>query len=241
MIREEIVHINGVPKKLVVFLHGYLDSSDNVDQKLKVLCDSLSSIAVHIPQAPFACEVEPHMRQWYSMYRFDPSYERKNAPSMKEFVSYYNRMALGLGEAFGYLVPYLEQTLSEYGLSYEDLFLCGFSQGAMVAIYTALMCPEEIGGLISFSGIMAGHEYLLKHAKSHPRTLLLHGDKDVCLRPQSMDFTAKQLQKLGGRVESKKLEGVGHSISAAAIESAVEFIKKIIKEDNKREALRKIG
>ena len=43
MIREEIVHINGVPKKLVVFLHGNLDSSHNVDQKLK-------SFAILFPQ-----------------------------------------------------------------------------------------------------------------------------------------------------------------------------------------------
>lgn len=241
MIREEIVHINGVPKKLVVFLHGYLDSSDAVDQKLKMLCDSLSSVAVHIPQAPFTCEVEPHMRQWYSMYRFDPSYERKKAPSMKEFVSYYNRMTLGLEETYGYLMPYLEQTLSEYGLAYKDLFLCGFSQGAMVAIYTALMCPEEIGGLISFSGIMAGHEYLVKNARSLPRVLLLHGTKDVCLRPQAMEFSAKQLQKLGCSVSCKKIEGIGHSISTEAMKDAVTFIKNIIKEDDKEQQLRKIG
>ena len=241
MIREEIVHINGAPKKLIVFLHGYLDSSDAIDQKLHMLSDSLPSVAVHIPQAPFACEVEPHMRQWYSMYRFDPGYERKNAPSMKEFVGYYNRMSLGLEEACGYLQPYLEQTLSEYGLDYKDLFLCGFSQGAMTAIYTALMCPEEIGGLISFSGIMAGHEHLLKHARSHPRTMLLHGTEDTCLRLQSMEFTARQLEKLGCQVECKKLAGIGHSVSTEAIESAIDFIKKIIKEDDKSEKLQKIG
>ena len=241
MIREEIVHINGAPKKLIVFLHGYLDSSDAVDQKLKMLCDSLSSVAVHIPQAPFACEVETHMRQWYSMYRFDPGYERKNATSMKDFVSYYNRMTLGLEETYGYLMPYLEQTLSEYDLAYKDLFLCGFSQGAMVAIYTALMCPEEIGGLVSFSGIMAGHEYLLQHTQTHPRTLLLHGTKDVCLRPQAMEFTAKQLQKLGCSVSCKKIEGLSHSISTEAIETSVEFIKSIIKEDARKQQLHKIG
>ena len=241
MIREEIVHINGIPKKLVVFLHGYLDSSDNVDQKLKVLCDSLPSIAVHIPQAPFACEVEPHMRQWYSMYRFDPNYERKRAPSMREFLSYYNRMTLGLEEARGYLIPYLEQTLSEYGLTYRDLFLCGFSQGAMVAIYTALMCPEEIGGVISFSGIMAGYDYLVKNARSHPRTLLLHGTEDNCLRIASQDFTAKQLQKIGSQVACIQLVGKGHSINAEAIKEAVSFIKETIKEDFRAEKLQKIG
>lgn len=225
MIREEIVHINGIPKKLIVFLHGYLDSSDAVDSRLSEFCDSMPDVAVHVPQAPTPCEVEPHMRQWYSMYRFDPNYERRNAPTMKEFVSYYNRMTLGLDEAYNYLYPYLEQTLSEYGLEFKDLFLSGFSQGAMTAIYTALMCPEQIGGLISFSGIIAGHEYLLKHAVSHPDTLLLHGTADTYIRPQSQKFTAEKLKKIGCHVETETLDGVEHKISSAAIKKAVEFIK----------------
>lgn len=226
MIREEIVHINGMPEKLVVFLHGYLDSSDSVDARLRELCGALPSVAVHIPQAPYPCEVEPHMRQWYSMYRFDPGYERKNAPTMKEFVGYYNRMALGLEETCGYLMPYLEQTLAEYNLGFNDLFLCGFSQGAMAAIYTALMCPEKIGGLISFSGIMAGHEHLLKHAKSHPDALLLHGTGDKYLRLQSMDFTARQLRKIGCSVQCESIAGGIHNISPQSVKHAVGFIRQ---------------
>ena len=226
MIREEIVHINGMPEKVVVFLHGYLDSSDAVDARLQELCNALPSVALHIPQAPYACEVEPHMRQWYSMYRFDPGYERKNAPTMKEFVSYYNRMTLGLEETCSYLMPYLEQTLAEYGLGFQDLFLCGFSQGAMAAIYTALMCREQIGGLVSFSGIIAGHEHLLKYAKSRPDALLLHGTEDNYLRPQSMDFTARQLRKLGCFVQCERISGGIHNISPEAIRLAVRFIKE---------------
>ena len=108
MIREEIVHINGIPKKLVIFLHGYLDDSDSVDSRLQKFCGSLPDCAIHIPQAPYPCEVDERMRQWYSMYRFDPAYERKNAPSMQKFVNYYNRMSLGLAETFSYLQPYID-------------------------------------------------------------------------------------------------------------------------------------
>ncbi len=226
MIREEIVHVNGIPKKLIVFLHGYLDSSDAVDARLHNLSAALPSTAIHIPQAPTPCEVEPHQRQWYSMYRFDPAYERKNAPTMKEFVSYYNRMTLGLEEARNYLMPYLEQTLAEYNLGFEDLFLCGFSQGAMMAIYTALMCPQQLAGVVSFSGIMAGHEYLLKHAVSRPDVLLLHGTDDKYLRPQSMEWTARQLKKIGCHVECGTIKNGGHNISAAAAERARDFVQE---------------
>lgn len=226
MIREEIVHINGIPKKLIVFLHGYLDSSDAADIRLQELCEKLSSVAVHIPQAPTPCEVEPHQRQWYSMYRFDPAYERKNAPTLKEFVSYYNRMTLGLEEARSYLLPYIEQTLAEYNLGFDDLFLCGFSQGAMTALHTALMMPQKIAGVISFSGIMAGHEYLLRHASAQPDVLLLHGTDDKYLRLPSMNWTARQLKKIGCTVECCTLKGGGHEVSADAVSHALEFIRK---------------
>lgn len=225
MIREEIVHINGIPKKLVIFLHGYLDDADSVDNRLHEFYDALPDCAIHIPQAPFPCEVDVKMRQWYSMYRFDPTYERKKAPDMQSFVAYYNKMSLGLLETYNFLLPYIEQTLAEYNLSYQDLYLCGFSQGAMTAIYMALMCPEKIAGLISFSGIIAGHEYLDKNAKQAPPALLLHGQEDRMLRPESLAFTAEKLRKLGCNVIYNNISGGGHTLNKEGMKYAADFIK----------------
>ncbi len=229
MIREEIVHINGIPKKLVVFLHGYFDDADAIDNRLCDFAKHLPDCAIHIPQAPFMCEVDEHFRQWYSMYRFDPEYKRKTAPDMDKFVSYYNKMSLGLAETFNYLHPYLEQTLSEYSLGYEDLFLCGFSQGAMSAIYTALMLPQKIGGLVSLSGIIAGYEYLQKNAQSCPDTLLLHGTDDKLLRSESLAFTANKLRKIGCKVTSHNIKGGGHQVSPQSVSYVVKFIHNQIK------------
>ena len=229
MIREEIVHINGIPKKLVVFLHGYFDNAEAVDNRLQGLEYALPDCAIHLPQAPFLCEVDEHLRQWYSMYRFDPSYERKSEPDMDKFVSYYNKMSLGLAETFGYLEPYLEQVLSEYNLEYKDLFLCGFSQGAMSAIYTALMLPQKIGGLVSLSGIIAGHEYLQKNAKSLPDTLLIHGSEDKMLRPESLLFTAQKLSQIGCKVKYNTVAGAGHQVTRQSISLAAKFIKANIR------------
>lgn len=229
MIREEIVHINGIPKKIIVFLHGYFDDADAIDNRLYGFAEGLSDCAIHIPQAPFICEIDNHFRQWYSMYRFDPEYERKTVTDMDKFISYYNKMSLGLAETFGYLQPYLEQTISEYNLGYEDLFLCGFSQGAMSAIYTALMLPQKIGGLISLSGIIAGHEYLQKHAQNYPDTLLLHGSEDKLLRSESLTFTAQKLREIGCRVQTHKINGAGHLVTSESIAHAIDFIRHHVK------------
>ena len=55
MITEETVHIKGIPKKLIIFLHGYIDSSPSLDRRLSVLYDTLDDFAIHLPQAPVIC------------------------------------------------------------------------------------------------------------------------------------------------------------------------------------------
>ena len=67
LITEEIVHIKGYPKRLVVFLHGYIDSSEATDKSIAPLIERLDDVAVHVPQSPFTCEIHPNKRQWYSV------------------------------------------------------------------------------------------------------------------------------------------------------------------------------
>lgn len=226
MIQEEIAHIRGIPKKLIIFLHGYLDDSSALDAKLQPFLENLQDCALHIPQAPHKCEVGKGMRQWYSMYRFDPHYERRDVKTFDDFLRYYDRMALGLEETHQYLLPYIEQTLSEYNLDYKDLVLCGFSQGAMVALYTALMGEGKVSGLVSFSGILAGWQHVMKHAQNRPDTLLIHGNSDKSLRPEALDFTQKQLQNLGCQVQTYVFNHGDHELSAEGLRAASDFIKK---------------
>ncbi len=227
MISEEIVHIREIPKKLVVFLHGYIDSAPSLDKKLTPLYERLNDVAVHVPQAPVVCEIHECKRQWYSMHRFDPDDSRKFVPTMEECVSYYNRMTLGLQNAYGYIVPYVENALTEYGLTWKDLYLCGFSQGAMVAIYIALMHPEQIGGLVSFSGILAGGNYVMKHARSHPETLLIHGNADNLVRFEALEYTKNHLEQLGCKVSTFEIEGGQHMVTQEGLQAAADFICRL--------------
>ena len=224
MIREEIVHINEIPKKLLVFLHGYIDSSDSIDRKISLL-DNLQDFAIHIPQAPLECEIHENKRQWYSMHKFDPEDERRTVPTMDECIALYNRMAPGLAEANDYIQPYIENALDEYGLDYKDLFLCGFSQGAMCALYTGMMFPQKIGGVISFSGILAGHKRAIKEAKTHPDVLLIHGNSDNLVRYEAMDFTASKLREIGCKVETYTVKNCNHIITPDALVQAAYFIR----------------
>ena len=227
MIGEEIVHINGIPKKLIVFLHGYQDCAEHIERKT-VLFQSIDNVAFHIPQAPFINEIDAQKRQWFSIHQFDPDDRRRTTASWDEFVEYYNKMTVGLEEANHYILQYVDGLLSEYGLGYEDLFLCGFSQGAMCAAYSGLMCPHKIAGVISFSGILAAKGYVEQHNKSCPDFLLIHGSEDDKIRFDAMDFMKDNLQKLGCKATTLSINGAQHKIVDEGVEGAFRFIKSKI-------------
>lgn len=224
LITEEIVHVKGYPKKLVVFLHGYIDCSEAIDKSIALLIDNLDDVAVHIPQSPFVCEVHENKRQWYSMHRFDPNDDRKIVPTLDECVAYYDRMSPGYREAFDYINPYIDRCLEEYGLDDSDLYLCGFSQGAMLAIYISLMRGKKIGGCVSFSGILAPSTYLKKHIQSAPDMLLIHGDDDNLVRFGALEFTATGLREMGCRVETYVIPGGRHRITDDGLLTAASYI-----------------
>ena len=224
MIREEIAHINGIPKKVVVFLHGYQDDASHIDRRSASL-QKLNNVALHIPQAPIVSEIDKTKRQWYSMHQFDPDDRRRTTQSWNEFIEYYNRMTVGLEEAKQDILEYIDNLLLEYQLGYEDLFLCGFSQGAMCAIYSGLMCPHKLAGVISFSGILAARGYVEKHYCSKPDFLLIHGKEDNMVRFDSLQFTEQNLNHLGCRVEKFVAKDIGHRIPPEAVEKACDFIK----------------
>lgn len=226
MIDEEIVYIKGKPQKLVVFLHGYQDRAEHIARKTELL-QKLDNVAIHIPQAPFENEIDKDKKQWFSIHKFDPNDRRRSdAISWDEFVECYNKMTVGLVEANRCILEYADKTLNKYGLGYEDLFLCGFSQGAMCAIYTGLMCPYKIAGIISFSGILAANGYLEKHNVNSPDCLLLHGNKDDKIKIKALDFTAENMKNLGCSVETYEIKDSAHQISIEAVEKACRFIEK---------------
>lgn len=224
-ISEEIVHVNGAPQKLVIFLHGYIDSADYVEGKIGYLLDNLHDTAIHIPQAPIPCEVYAPKRQWYSMHRFDPDDSRKTVPTMEEFRAIYEKMKPGIVEAAEYVNRYIDDCLQQYGLDESDLYICGFSQGATLAMYLSLMRDRQIGGCISFSGVLAPYGYLMTHYRSTPDILLIHGTKDNLIRFEALDYTKGKLRQMGCAVSEYVIEDGMHRITDDGLVQAQAFIE----------------
>lgn len=224
LINEEVVHVNGIPKKLVVFLHGYIDSAPSLDRKISKLIDGMDNVAIQLPQSPNICEIHDNKRQWYSMHRFDANDDRKTVATMEECAAIYDKMRLGLQEAYDYLALYIDDALNEYGLTYKDLYLCGFSQGATLALYYALMTEQKIGGCATIGGMIAPHSYLVKEYKSTPDMMLIHGDLDNLVRLEALDFTKNHLQSIGCNVEAHIIKDGQHKVTDECLDMMLGFI-----------------
>lgn len=225
-ITEECVHVNGHPKRLVIFLHGYIDTAFSLEDRLTPLFEKLNDTAFHMPQAPLPCEVHEKKRQWYSMHDFDPNDDRKTVATMKECISIYERMQTGVINAGEYLQRYIDNCVMQYGFGYDQVFLCGFSQGATMAMYLALMQEGKIGGCVEFNGIIAPEKYLEKYHKTSPDILLIHGTSDNLVRFEAEKYTDDVLQSFGCKTQKLVIEEGIHRITDRGLEEAIKFIKE---------------
>ena len=59
------------------------------------------------------------------------------------------------------------------------MFLCGFSQGAALALHAGTQYPTALGGIIAFAGWLPGPLTVAPaHVSTSTRVLLLHGSHD---------------------------------------------------------------
>ncbi len=228
-ITEEIVHVRGVPQKVIVFLHGYIDNCECLNHRIETFADSFDNTAFHIPEAPLLCEIHEGKRQWFSMHRFDPNDDRKTVPSLEECLDFYERMTPGFEESSTIVQRYIDNCLNLYGLEYKDLCLCGFSQGAMLAIYTALRMQEKIAGCVSFSGLLTASKFFAKHKPNTPPFLLIHGAADNLVRYSVMEYSKEKLESYGSAVQTYTVTDGQHRITEDGLQVAAKFIKGCFK------------
>lgn len=224
-ITEESVVVNGIPKRLVIFLHGYIDTAFSLEKRLNPLFDGLANTAFYLPQAPMQCEIHESKRQWFSMHRFDPEDERKTVETTAESIAIYERMKAGIVEASVYLHEYIDSCVLQYGIDYKKVFLAGFSQGGTMAIYLALMMQDKIGGCIDFNGVLTPHLYLREKHCSKPDFLLIHGTADNIVRYSLLDFNYDELKTIGCNTEVKVIKDGNHRVTKEGLEAMVDFIK----------------
>lgn len=213
-------------KLLVVLLHGYGSSGD----------DLISLVPYLKEQLPFAHWFAPNGiermlafggYQWFSFGdRWVPYYGDQGVP----FYEIDSKIILDMQKARPLLRSIIDQKRKSLNLSYQQVCVIGFSQGAMMTIDQVVSSSERFACAVSFSGDFISSEHLtgISHRSDTP-ICMIHGKEDGA--PGTVPFaqleaSARKLRNLGYCVETYAIPNLGHSIDLSGLAFARDFIVK---------------
>jgi phospholipase/carboxylesterase len=204
------------PKYLVIFLHGYGANGENLldlaYEFKRVLPEAhfISPNAIHPWEGGF-----PHAYQWFSLYSGS---DRKALPQITDEIKNSNKT----------LQSFIDKQLKRLNLSWDKLFLVGFSQGSMMSIYQGLIMPQKPAGIISFSGRVILPEMVGEKTITKPEICLIHGQADSVL-PFNHFVEAKEILTAQNIIyEAHLFPNLDHTIDIHGIRVAQNFIKQKI-------------
>lgn len=205
----------GVPRHLVVFLHGYgADGNDLIDIG-RAWQQLLPDTAFVSPHAPRPCGQAPMGREWFPLTFRDP-----------------NERWTGVNAAAPVLNAFIDAELKRHNLPDSALALVGFSQGTMMALHVGLRRAAAPAAIVGYSGMLvtppneAEIDAFAAGIRSRPPVLLVHGEQDELIPVQSLMHAAQGLAALDVAVEWHISSGVGHGIDQEGLRQGGEFIAR---------------
>jgi phospholipase/carboxylesterase len=126
------------------------------------------------------------------------------------------------------LLNFMHEACAKYGIPAGQVYLLGFSQGAIMAYDVALTHPDQVRGVLAFSGRM-----LLESRQHHAPAadikkvnfFLSHGRHDDKLPAFYADEAIDFLKTLGIAPDYAAFEG-GHEVSASGLAAAHQWLAK---------------
>jgi phospholipase/carboxylesterase len=201
----------GPAKSLVVFLHGYgADGSDLIDIG-RIWAPLLPETAFVSPHAPEPCAESPVGRQWFPLAGVDPL-----------------KLRAGVLHAAPALDAFLDAELARHELADDRLALVGFSQGTMMALHVAARRPKAMAGVVGYSGLLPGPEFLKDEVKQKPPILLIHGDADPLIPSLALYAAARVLGDAGFQAEWHMRPGLEHGIDQEGLDLGVGFLRRVL-------------
>ncbi|THG31567.1 alpha/beta hydrolase [Naasia lichenicola] len=124
------------------------------------------------------------------------------------------------------LASFLDAARSEYDLDGRTIVAVGLSNGANIALATAMLHPQSLDRVIAFSGMhpLAGLE--ATSSLSGSEFLLLNGSDDPMAPSDSVDALETALRSAGATVDRIVRPG-GHGIAQSELEAAKGWLESM--------------
>jgi len=198
----------GRPSSLVILLHGYGSNGDDLIALAPYWAGALPETQFVSPNAPEGIPGYPGGRQWFGLARMDAA-----------------TLNAGAAKAAPALNAFIDSEMERYGVGPAQTALVGFSQGTMMALYTALRREKALAGVVGFSGALVSPEGLEAEMRAKPPILLAHGDRDDVVPVTALFEALNGLAKAGHGAELHLCAGLAHSIAPSGLERGGAFLK----------------
>jgi len=203
---------SGVTRSVVVFLHGYGANGADLLGIADVLGEHMPDTLFVAPDAPEQVPGAPFGFQWFPIPWMDGSSEEEAERGMMAAVEDVN--------------AFLDALMVDEDVLPEQVVLFGFSQGTMMSLHIAPRREDPVAGVVAFSGRMLKPDLLEDEVVSRMPVLLVHGDADDVVPPQSLPAAAEALQKAGFKeIYAHVMKGTGHGIAPDGLSVALAFMR----------------
>lgn len=205
---------NGKVDKLIFIFHGWgADGANLIDigYSFSVL---FPEAEIHLPNGIEKCPECPSGFQWFNLASRDPQEMYKEA----------ERAAILVEE-------YIKETAEHANISWENIVLVGFSQGAMLSLHLALTRENLCSSVIGFSGYLVHCPTQI--VSNPPAVILIHGEEDDIIPIDLMKQSHAALKARGVEVDGYCMENLAHGINQEGLELASQFIQNHFKNNEK--------
>lgn len=195
---------DGAPEQLILLLHGVGSEGAAMAPLAQALRAEFPQAAVLAPDAPHPFDgagAGSRGRQWFSVAGITEANRAERAAA-----------------ALPGLHAWVHQTQQRLRVGPAATAIAGFSQGAILALETALVADGLAGRVLAFSG------RLIQPPASAPRQTtvhLFHGSADPVIPAQQSRDALEALAALQGDATMDIAEGVGHTLHPALVQRAL--------------------
>lgn len=119
------------------------------------------------------------------------------------------------------------QFLQQNGLTMQQIFLLGFSQGACLALEFAVRHPQRFGGVFGLSGGLIGPPgttWPTRGSLENTPVFLGCSDVDPHIPAWRVQESAQVFSSMGGQVTARLYPGMGHTVN----QNELDFILSIL-------------
>ncbi len=204
--------LSGETRSIVVFVHGYGANGADLLGLADPLGEHLPDTLFVAPDAPETIPGMPNGFQWFPIPWLDGSSEEE--------------AERGIMAAADDLNAFLDALMVDEDVLPEQVVLFGFSQGTMMSLHVAPRREDPVAGIVAFSGRLLSPETFKDEVVSRMPVLLVHGDADDMVPPQSLPQAAEALQEAGFKeVYAHIMKGTGHGIAPDGLSVALAFMR----------------